>query len=129
MRRTILIVDDDTDLLELFSQVFTKAGFSTVTATNGLDALKLARSLSPDLVVLDLILPERDGFTVCETLRRERATARIPIIMLTGLTGELNQFIGLDSGANDYVTKPVTPEYLLSRVELLLRDTPAVSLT
>jgi DNA-binding response OmpR family regulator len=120
MGKTILLVDDDTDLLELLSQTFTEAGFSIATATNGLDALKMARSLSPDLIVLDLILPEQDGFTVCETLRREHATAGIPIIMLTGLIGQLSRYSGLGCGANDYVMKPVTPKQLMSRMEPLL---------
>jgi len=124
MGKKILIVDDDTDLLELLSYTFTQAGFSVATGTNGVDALKMARSLSPDLIMLDLILPELDGFTVCETLRRERATAGIPIIMLTRLTSQLNRVAGLGCGANDYLMKPVTPEYLLSRIELLLRDSP-----
>ncbi len=124
MPKKILIVDDDTDLLEVLSHSFRQAGFSTATATNGIDALKMTRSLSPDLIVLDLMLPERDGFTVCETLRRERVTAEVPIVMLTGLTSQFERFVGLDSGASDYVMKPVTPEYLLSRIELLLRDSP-----
>ena len=120
MGQTILLVDDDTDLLELLSQTFTEAGFSIARATNGLDALKMARSLSPDLIVLDLILPEQDGFTVCETLRREHATAGIPIIMLTGLISQLSRYSGLGCGANDYVMKPVTPKQLMSRMEPLL---------
>ena len=101
MRKTILLVDDDNDLLEVLSYTFSAAGFSTLTATNGADALKLARSLSPDLVVLDLIMPEMDGLTVCETLRRGRATAAIPNILLTGLAGQLGRFAALGDGAND----------------------------
>ena len=127
MRKTILIVDDDADLLDLLVSSFTAAGFSTVTATNGPDALRLARSRSPDLIVLDLILPELDGFNVCENLRRERATAGTPIIMLTGLTSQLNRFAGLGAGANDYVMKPVTPEQLIARIELLLGDSPVLN--
>ncbi len=126
MRKKILIVDDDTDLLEVLSQSFREAGFSIATATNGIDALKLTRTLSPDLIVLDVMLPERDGFTVCQTLRRERATAEVPIVMLTGLTSQFERLVGLDCGADDYVMKPVTPEYLRSRIELLLRGSPVV---
>ena len=121
MPKKLLIVDDDTDLLDLLSSSFTAAGFSIVTATNGPEALKLARAIAPDLIVLDLILPEQDGFTVCEILRRERATAGIPVIMLTGLTSEINRYAGLGCGANDYVRKPVTPEGLIARIELALR--------
>jgi len=121
MPKKILIVDDDADLLDLLSSSFTTAGFSTITAANGLDALKLARSRSPDLVVLDLILPDQDGFTVCDILRSGRATAGIPIIMLTGLTSQLSRYAGLGCGANDYVMKPVSPEQLILRIKLLLR--------
>ena len=124
MSKTILIVDDDIDLLDLLRCSFTTAGFSIVTATNGLDALKLARSRSPDLILLDLVLPELDGFHVCETLRRERATAATPIIMLTGLTSQLNRFAGLGCGANDYVMKPIAPEQIVARVRALTQDSP-----
>jgi DNA-binding response OmpR family regulator len=124
MRKTILIVDDDTDLLDMLKCSFAQAGFSTVTATDGKDGLSKARTLAPDLIVLDLVLPELDGFTVCETLRRDRATAGIPIIMLTGLTSQLNRFAGLGCGAVDYVTKPITADQLLARVEGLLGNAP-----
>lgn len=125
MRKTVLIVDDDTDLLEVLSQNLIHAGFSVVTASNGVEGLKMARSLLPDLVVLDLVLPEMDGFTVCERLRRDRATAGIPVLMLTGLTSQLNRFAGLESGANDYIVKPVTPDELVNRVNLLLDHSSA----
>ncbi len=125
MRMTILIVDDDINLLEVFSYALREAGFSTFTATNGVDALKLARSRSPDLIVLDFIMPQMDGLTVCETLRRGRATAGIPIILLTGWAGQLGRFAAMGQGANDYIMKPVTPEHLVSRVELLLRASAA----
>jgi DNA-binding response OmpR family regulator len=122
MGKTILIADDDTDLVELLRHSLTLAGFSAVAATNGVDALKMARSLSPDCIVLDVNMPELDGFTVCDTLRSEGATAGIPIVMLTGLPGQLGRAAGLGGGANDYMMKPVTPEHLISRIQLLLRD-------
>ena len=115
----ILVVDDDTDLLALLTMSFEEAGFSVITASNGADALKQARSL-PDLIVLDLVLPEVNGFTVCERLKRDRATASIPIIIMTGLVSQLNRFAGLECGANDYVTKPFTPDELLARIRPLL---------
>ena len=115
----ILVVDDDPDLLGLLRMSFKGAGFSVITAANGPDALKKARSL-PDLIVLDLVLPELDGFTVCRTLKRDRATASIPIVMLTGLSSQLTRFAGLECGANDYVTKPVTIAELLERIAPLL---------
>lgn len=125
MRKTILVVDDDLDLLEALSCSFEQAGFTTITAVDGNEALEKARSHSPDLILLDLVLPELDGFTVCEILRRERATAGIPIVMLTGLTSQLNRFAGLDCGAVDYVTKPVGPDELISRIRHLLGGSPA----
>ncbi len=124
--KTILVVDDDLDLLELLRHAVTAAGFGILTAANGVDALKLARSRSPDLIVMDVLLPDHDGFTLCEMLRSERATARIPIIILTALTSQLSRFAGLGCGANDYVTKPVTPEQLIARIELALLGSPTL---
>ena len=122
MTKKLLIVDDDPDLLDLLNHTFSDAGYSTLTAGDGLEALKVARAHLPDLIVLDLVLPELDGFTVCETLRRENGTARTPILILTGLTSQLNRVAGLGCGANDYVMKPVTPEQLIARIQALLRD-------
>jgi DNA-binding response OmpR family regulator len=117
MRKKLLIVEDNTELLELLRLGFKQAGFSVSTAANGLDALKKARSVSPDLIVLDLILPELDGFAVCEALKKDRDTAAIPVIMLTGLTSEFTRFAGLESGADEYVTKPISPTQLLPRIK------------
>jgi two-component system, OmpR family, alkaline phosphatase synthesis response regulator PhoP len=125
MRKKILIVEDDTDLLEILRLSFKGAGYSIATATNGIEALKKARSLRPDLVVLDLVLPELDGFAVCEILRKDRATATLPIIMLTGLSSEFTRFAGLESGATDYVTKPVTPSELVSKIDYWLSGAAA----
>jgi len=125
----ILVVDDDPGLVELLRVSFEQAGFTVIAATNGIAALQQARSHRPDLIVLDLVLPEMDGFTVCETLRKERATASIPIVMLTGLTSEFNRFAGLDCGADDYVRKPVTIDELLAKVRPLLRRAEASSPT
>jgi len=121
MRKKILIVEDNTELLKIMRSNLRAAGFATVTAANGIDGLKKARSASPDLIILDLILPQLDGFAVCERLRRDPATATIPIIMLTGLASEMTRYAGLESGANEYVTKPVTTEHLLSRIEHWMR--------
>jgi two-component system response regulator RpaA len=118
--QTILVVDDDPGLVELLSLSFEHAGFAVIAAANGIAALKQARSHRPDLILLDLVLPEMDGFTVCETLRKDPATASIPIIMLTGLTSQFNRLSGLDCGANDYVTKPVTLDELLPKIRALL---------
>ena len=102
-----------------------KAGFTIGTATNGVDALKKAYSVSPDLVILDVVMPELDGFAVCETLRENPATASVPILMLTGLQSHISRQIGLESGATDYMTKPFDPEQLVSKVEQLLCQPPA----
>ena len=117
MRKKLLIVEDNTELLELLRLGLKQAGFSISTATNGLEALKKARSLMPDLILLDLVLPELDGFAVCERLRREEATATIPIIMLTGLNSEFTRFAGLESGADEYVTKPASADQLLPKIQ------------
>src|SRR5437868_2091827 len=115
MRKKLLIVEDNTELLELLRLSLKQAGFCVITAANGVEALKKARTVSPDLVVLDLVLPELDGFAVCEALKRGSETASIPVIMLTGLTSEFTRFAGLESGANEYVTKPINPNQLLPK--------------
>jgi two-component system response regulator RpaA len=117
--KKILVVDDNPDLLELLRISFEEAKFAVATATNGPDALKEAQSL-PDLIVLDLVLPEMDGFTVCETLKQHKATASIPIIMMTGLGSPLNRLAGFECGASDYVTKPFTANELVERARTLL---------
>ena len=120
----ILLVDDDADLLEILGLGLKSAGFSVATATNGLDAVKQAKSLNPDLIVLDLVLPEMDGFTVCDTLRKERSTASVPVLMLTGLTSQCNRSSGLKCGADDYLQKPITVGELLARIKPLLPQPP-----
>jgi DNA-binding response OmpR family regulator len=121
MKRKILIVDDDAELVELLTFNFKRAGFAVATAGDGVEALRKACSISPDLILLDLMLPELDGFAVCETLRRDAATASIPVIMLTALSGELGRLTGLGCGAAEYMTKPFSPPFLISHVEKLLK--------
>lgn len=120
MRKKILVVDDDAELVELVSFNLKQAGYSIGTASNGVDAIKKARTLAPDLIVLDVMMPELDGFAVCEILRRDSTTASIPIMMLTALSSELGRMAGLGSGASDFVTKPFSPRLLLARIEELL---------
>ena len=120
MPKRILVVDDDADLVELLSFNLRKAGFAIGTATNGVDALKKARSLLPDLILLDLMLPELDGFAVCEILRRDTVTQSIPIIMLTALSTELGRLAGLSAGATEYIPKPFSPKILIARVQNIL---------
>ena len=125
MRKKILIVEDNTELLELVRLILRQAGFATLEATNGVDALKKARSGNPDLILLDLVLPELDGFAVCEHLRRDAVMGATPIIMLTGLTSTMTRYAGIESGATEFVTKPVNPAHLLSRIEYWLQQRSA----
>ncbi len=120
MQKKILVVEDEPDQLELVRSCLKKAGFDISTATNGIDGIKKARSGSPDLIVLDVMMPEMDGFAVCVTLREDDATASIPILMLTGLCSYISQLTGFESGATDYLVKPFEAEQLLSKVEALL---------
>jgi DNA-binding response OmpR family regulator len=121
MRKKILVVDDDAELVELISFNLKQAGHSVGTASNGVEALKKARSLEPDLIVLDVMMPELDGFAVCEILRRDSSTATVPILMLTALSSELGRLAGLGSGASEFITKPFSPRVLVQRIEELLQ--------
>jgi DNA-binding response OmpR family regulator len=123
MRKKILVVDDDADLIELISFNLKQAGYSIGTASNGVDAIKKARSLSPDLIVLDVMMPELDGFAVCEILRRDSQTASIPIMILTAISSELGRMAALGSGATGFLTKPFSPRLLLGQIEDLLKRT------
>jgi len=114
-------VDDEPEALELLEFNLKKAGFDVVTAADGAVALKKARSVLPHLIVLDLMLPEIDGLEVCKMLRRDPATTRIPIIMLTAKAAEVDRIVGLELGAEDYVTKPFSPRELVLRVNKVLR--------
>lgn len=122
MPKRILIVEDDADLLELLSFNLKKAGFSVATAADGVEGLKKARSLVPNLILLDIMLPELDGFAVCETLRKDSSMASVPIVMLTALNTQLSRFAGIDAGANEYITKPFSPKELVSKLHALLKE-------
>jgi len=117
----ILVVDDEPDALELVSFNLKAAGYDVVTADDGTDALKKARQHGPDLILLDVMLPEVDGLEVCKLLRRDPATATVPVIMLTAKAGEIDRVLGLELGADDYVTKPFSPRELVLRVKNLLK--------
>jgi two-component system phosphate regulon response regulator PhoB len=121
MKQKILVVDDEPDALELIKVNLTSAGLTVVTAEDGDTALKKARAVLPDLIILDLMLPEVDGLEVCKILRRDEATRDIPIIMLTAKASEIDRVLGLELGADDYVTKPFSPRELVLRVKALLR--------
>lgn len=120
MKPKILVVDDEPEAVELVEFNLKQAGFEVVTAADGEEALKKARSLQPALVVLDLMLPEVDGLEVCKLLRRDAATVKIPILMLTAKAAEIDRVLGLELGADDYVTKPFSPRELVLRIKKLL---------
>jgi DNA-binding response OmpR family regulator len=117
----ILIVEDNRDIAELVTHYLQRAGHTTDHLTAGGSVLRHVRSTKPDLIVLDLMLPEVDGLQVCEALRHDRTTAAIPIIMLTARAEEADRVRGLELGADDYVAKPFSPKELTARVTALLR--------
>jgi two-component system alkaline phosphatase synthesis response regulator PhoP len=118
MPRKILIVDDEPKIVEICRDYLHAAGYEVITAGDGPGGLALARRESPDLVVLDLMLPEMDGLDVCRALRRE---SDVPIIMLTARVEETDKLIGLELGADDYMTKPFSPRELVARIRTVLR--------
>jgi two-component system, OmpR family, alkaline phosphatase synthesis response regulator PhoP len=117
----ILIVEDDPDIAELIAHTLQKAGHRTEHVTSGTSAVSRAREAEPDAIVLDLMLPGMDGLMVCQALRGDRATAAIPILMVTARSDESDRVAGLELGADDYVTKPFSPRELAARVAALLR--------
>jgi len=125
MRKKILLVDDNTELLELLKLNFKGAGFSIATATDGIDALKKTRNLKPDVILLDLMLPELDGFAVCETLKRDPETEKIPVLLFSGLNSQLARLAGLESGGTDFIAKPLSPQLLIQKIEKLLAGAAA----
>jgi two-component system phosphate regulon response regulator PhoB len=125
MKPNILVVDDEPDLLELIDTNLTAAGFHVLTAANGSEALRRARALQPQLILLDVMLPELDGLEVCKLLRLDPATRSIPIVMLTARATEIDRVLGLELGADDYVTKPFSVRELVLRLKKLLNRQPA----
>ena len=118
MPKKILIVDDESQIVEICRDYLKAAGYETVAASNGLQGVALSRREKPDLIVLDLMLPEMDGLDVCREIRRE---SNVPIIMLTARVDETDKLIGLELGADDYVTKPFSPRELVARIRVVLR--------
>lgn len=120
----ILSVDDERDVIDLVRFHFSRAGYEVVTALSGREALETIRCRRPDLVLLDLMLPDIDGFGLCEILRRNAATAAIPIVILSAWATSDARNVGLELGALDYVTKPFSPKDLVDRVNRLLALRP-----
>jgi DNA-binding response OmpR family regulator len=120
MKPKILLVDDEPDALEVLGFKLKEAGYTPLFAKDGARAIATARTERPDLIVLDLMLPEVDGLDVCKILRRDAATSGIPILMLTARAAEMDRVLGLELGADDYVTKPFSPRELVLRIKKLL---------
>ena len=123
MEVSILIADDEPNQLELMSYNLKKAGFSIIRSENGEDALIKVEDLRPDLVILDWMMPFLSGVEVCRKLRSQASTRQIPIIMLSARGEEGDRTLGLDIGADDYITKPFSPKELISRIKAILRRT------
>jgi len=121
MGKTIAIVDDEPDILELVSIHLNKAGFTVEPFQNAEGFFKFLNRTRPDLLILDLMLPDSDGMDICRYMKRKDQFSSIPIIMLTAKTDETDKILGLEMGADDYVTKPFSPKELVARVKAVLR--------
>lgn len=121
MNAKILIVEDDPDTIELLNYTLKNAGFVTDSALSGQKAVSIIKQSMPDLILLDIMIPDLNGFEVCKIVRQEPRLADIPIIMLTACNSEIDRVLGLEIGANDYVTKPFSPRELVLRVEKQLQ--------
>ncbi len=120
-KELVLIVEDEADIRDLLTFNLTREGFDTVEAEDGLKGLELARSRKPDIILLDVMLPKKDGFQVCRDLERDDSTRHIPIIMLTARGEEVDRIVGLELGADDYVVKPFSVRELILRMRAILR--------
>jgi DNA-binding response OmpR family regulator len=120
MANTILVVDDEKNIVQLARLYLGNEGFNVEEAYDGKQALEKARTVNPDLVVLDVMMPEMDGLTVCKELRK---TSSVPVIILTARGDDVDKIVGLEIGADDYVTKPFNPRELVARVKAVLRRT------
>jgi len=118
---TILLVDDEPDIVEFLSYNLKKEGFTVYTATNGRDGIKTAREITPHLIVLDVMMPGMDGIETCQEIRQIPALSKTLIMFLTARGEDYSQIAGLDAGADDYITKPIKPQLFISRIKALLR--------
>ncbi|MDF1756470.1 MAG: response regulator transcription factor [Verrucomicrobiales bacterium] len=120
---TILIVDDEEDMRTMIAEMLTLEGFQSISASDGLECLEVAKKAKPDLIVLDLMMPGKDGISVCKDLRAHKSTKRTPILMLTALSSKETTIKGLEVGADDYMTKPFSQEEFVLRIRSILRRT------
>ncbi len=121
MSEKILIVDDEEDILTLLEYNLEKAGFKVISADDGPEAIELAKKEKPALIILDIMLPSMEGTEVCKVIKRDNTTSHIPIIMLTAKGEEVDRIVGLELGADDYITKPFSPRELVLRVKAILK--------
>ena len=119
--RKILIIEDESDVADLLEMGLRKAGFKTTTAADGAAGLQKARDNRPDFIILDLMLPKMSGLEVCRILKSDVATSHVPILMLTAKAEEIDRIVGLEFGADDYVTKPFSPREVILRIRAILR--------
>jgi DNA-binding response OmpR family regulator len=117
----ILIIEDDRDIVEMLEYNLSEAGYDTISALNGRDGVELAGKERPDLIILDIMLPIIDGFEVCRMLKNDDTVAHIPIVILSAKSQETDKIVGLELGADDYVTKPFSPRELIARTRAILR--------
>ncbi len=129
MPATILIVDDEEDIVQLLKYNLEKEGYNVLTAHNGADAIKIAEQSPLDLIILDVMMPEMDGYAVCRKLRTTQLHASTPIIFLTARVGELDEILGLELGADDYIQKPISPRVLLARLKSIFRRSSEMTKT
>lgn len=121
-KKLILAIDDEKDILKLLQYNLEREGYQVLTAKSGEEGLETARVKHPDLIVLDIMLPEMDGLEVCKILRSNKETKHIPILMLTAKTSEVDQIVGLELGASDYISKPFSVKVLSARVKNIFRS-------
>jgi len=121
MKKKILIVEDDTDLTDMIDYNLRQEGFTTRVVDNGLKVLSMAKMFRPDLIILGLVLPGMDGFEICKRLKSNEKVSHIPILILTVKSSEVDMVLGLELGADDYVTKPFSLRVLLARIKNILR--------
>lgn len=117
----ILLVDDELDILEFLSYNLIKEGYEVSTATNGLEAIKKAKTNKPDLILLDVMMPEMDGIEACERIRKVESLKDVLIVFLSARIEEFSQLAAYEAGADDYITKPIKPKVLMSKIKALLR--------
>lgn len=126
-QKKILLIDDEPDILEILSYNLTKEGYEVSTATNGNEGIEKAKEILPDLILLDVMMPEKDGIETCQDLRKIKELQQTLIVFLSARSEEFSQLAGFQAGANDYVVKVIKPKILISKINALLQLTSRVS--